>query len=155
MIKYWSLGYEKSKEKAKKIYSKIGRVPCPIFNNELVSFTSRGFGHIIRKGRIPRTKTEQKKRFVLLKYAERMVKSPASQVKVEFERREITEKVNRFGQKILVKKWANAWALVETIDGCVVKLVISQIDGKNKEFLSIMSKEVKKSIPHKTKKLPK
>jgi len=47
MIKSWFLGYEKSKAKAQRIYKKIGRVPCPIFNNELVAFNRDGFNHLI------------------------------------------------------------------------------------------------------------
>ena len=152
MIKCWNLGYEKSKQKAHKIYRKIGRIQCPIFNNELVSFTSSGFSHLIRKrGRVSRTKTEQKKRFVLLKYAERMVKEPTHRVKIEFERREIMEKVNRFGKKILIKKKANAWTLVENIEGSEVKLVIGQVSGRGKEFVSIMSRDVVRSTPPKNK----
>lgn len=143
MIKCWNLGYEKSKKKAHRIYAKIGSVQCPIFNDELVSFTSRGFRHLIRKrGRATRAKTEQKKRFVLLKYAERMVTKPAHRVKIEFETREITEKVNRYGKKMLVKRSAKAWTIIEDIEGSEVKLVIGQVDGRGKEFVSIMSKDV-------------
>jgi len=137
-MKTWGLGYEKAKEKAKKIYSKIGVIPCPIFNDEKVAFTSRGFNHLVRKGRIPRPKNEQKKRFTLLQYAERMLKQPSHRVKIEFEEKEIIEKTRKFGSPILVKKKARAWAITEEIDGCVVKLIISQVEGRQKEFLSIM-----------------
>lgn len=142
MIRAWSLGYKKAREKAKNIYSKIGRVQCPVFNDEFVSFTSNGFRHLVRKGRIARTKNEQKKRFVLLKHAERMVKNPTYRLKIEFEEKELIERVNRFGTKVLVKKKAKAWTLIENIDDCTVKLVIGQVDGRGKEFLSIMGDNV-------------
>lgn len=137
-MKTWGLGYDKAKDKAKQIYSRIGTIPCPIFNDEGISFTSRGFTHLMRKGRIPRTRNEQKKRFKLLEFAERMVKSPLQRATIEFEETEIVEKMRKFGSPILVKKKAKAWTIVEEIEGCRVKLVISQVEGRQKEFLSIM-----------------
>ena len=142
MIKCWSLGYEKSKEKARKIYKKIGIVECPIFNDELIAFTSSGFNHLIRKGRIPRTRNEQKKRFVLLKHAERIVKKPSSRVLLEYEEREVVVKIKRYGQKILVKKKAKFWAFIEKIDGCKIKLVVGQVGNGDKKFISIMGNNV-------------
>ena len=65
-MKTWKFGYEKSKKKAKKIYSKIGRVTCPALGDDSVAFNSKGFNHLVRKGRIPRKKNKQKRRFVLL-----------------------------------------------------------------------------------------
>ena len=137
-MKTWGLGYEKSKEKAKQIYNKIGSIPCPIFSNEKVAFTSRGFNHLIRKGRIPRTKSEQKKRFALLSYAERIVKTPTQRATILFEEKEITEKVDKYGSKITVKKIARFWAITEEIDECKIKLVIWEVENRQKEFLSIM-----------------
>ena len=60
-MKTWSLGYGKAKIKAKAIYSKIGRIQCPAFGGEHVSFTSEGFNHLMRKGRLPRTKMSRKR----------------------------------------------------------------------------------------------
>jgi hypothetical protein len=137
-MKTWGLGYEKAKEKAKQIYSKIGSIPCPIFSNEKIAFTSRGFNHLIRKGRIPRPKNEQKKRFALLEHAEKIVKNPNLRASIEFEEKEITEKVDKFGSKVLVKKMARFWTIVEEIDGCRIKLVIWEVENRQKEFLSIM-----------------
>ncbi|MFC1756615.1 hypothetical protein ACFLZC_00435 [Patescibacteria group bacterium] len=75
-MRTWNLGYKKAKEKAKKVYSKIGRIQCPALNNEFVSFSRLGFNHIMRKGRIPRTRNEQKRRFKLLLFAENIIKNP-------------------------------------------------------------------------------
>ena len=81
-----------------------------------------------------------------------MVKNPADRVNIEFERKEIEKKVNRFGKKVLIKQWANAWTLVEKINDCSIKLVIGQINGGDKKFISIMSSDIKaRGLKKKTK----
>ena len=74
------LGYEKAKQQAKQIYSKIGRIKCPALGDEYVLFTSAGFDHLLRKGRIPRTRNEQKRRFTLLPYVEKIIKNPTAKI---------------------------------------------------------------------------
>ena len=140
-MKTWGLGYQKSKEKAKEIYSKIGRIQCPALNNEYISFTSAGFSHLIRKGRIPRSKNEQKKRFVLIPFIESVIKNPRA--KILFKRQEARDITNRHGDKILIKSIADFWTFVEEINGCIIKVVIRQLEGKNqKHFLSVMGNDV-------------
>lgn len=68
--------YKQLKLKAKKDYSKIGRISSPALNNEYVAFTNKGFTHLIRKGRNPRPRSEQAKRFLLIPYAEQIIKNP-------------------------------------------------------------------------------
>ena len=74
-----------------------------------------------------------------------MVKSPARNVVIEYREKEITEKANRFGEKIIQKKKAKAWTLIEIIYNYKIKLVISQVDGRRKKFLSIMSSDMQLS----------
>ncbi len=136
----WNLGYEKSKKLAKKIYSKIGRIPCPAFNGELVAFTSEGFNHLVRKGRIPRTRNEQKKRFALIPYIEEMIKNPQT---ITFRQTEEKYTVNRHGKNILMTSTANFWTFHNNIKDCNIKLVIRQIHHGQKQFQSIMSDDVK------------
>lgn len=68
--------YEQLKLKAKKIYSKIGRISSPALNDEYVAFTNKGFTHLIRKGRNPRPRSEQIRRFLLIPYVEEKQKIP-------------------------------------------------------------------------------
>lgn len=137
----WNLGYEAAKKKAKEIYSKVGRIPCPAFNGELVAFNSKGFDHILRKGRIPRTRNEQKRRFVLIQYAERIVKNPKATIL--FEQRELKFEVDRHGEKVLLTSVAQFWTFVDKVGDCQVKVVIQQLGvGKQKYFLSIMGDNV-------------
>ena len=141
-MKTWALGYEKAKQKARDIYSAIGHVPCPALGNELIAFTGIGFNHLVRKGRIPRTRNEQKKRFVLIPRAEQMVRNPRAAI--EYRRTEEKIVVDRHGEKTLVASVAEFWTFVEHIDGCEIKVVIRQLStGGPKHFFSVMGDNVK------------
>ncbi len=135
------MGYKKAKEKAKRIYSKIGRILCPALNNEYVSFNAAGFNHLMRKGRIPRTRNEQKRRFVLVSYVEKIIKNPRANIL--YQRKEIKEKLNRYGEKILITSTANFWTFIEKINDCVIKVVVRQKERGNKHFLSVMGDNIR------------
>src|SRR3989344_5124327 len=115
-MKTWGLGYEKSKRKAKTIYAQIGRVPSQALGDALVSFTSAGFNHLIRKGRIPRPKNEQKRRFALIPHIEKIIKNPKATI--QYERRETRDVVNRHGNKITIQSIADFWTFSKDINGC-------------------------------------
>jgi hypothetical protein len=106
-MKAWKLGYETAKEKAKTLYITIGHIPSPALGGELVAFTSIGFNHLVRKGRNPRTRNEQKKRFVLVQHIESMVQNPRAVI----EYRQTVEKIeaNRHGEKVLIESIAEFW----------------------------------------------
>jgi hypothetical protein len=135
------LGYNKTKQRAKQIYSKIGRIKCPALSDEYVFFTSTGFNHLIRKGRIPRTRNEQKRRFALLKFAEKIITNPTA--KITYRKNEIKEKANRHGEKVLIQSVAHFWTFEEKINDCVVKVVVRQLENKSKHFFSIMGDNIK------------
>lgn len=140
-MKTWGLGYEKSKAKAKEIYSKIGRVSCPALGGEPVAFTSAGFNHLVRKGRIPRPKNEQKRRFALISQIEQIIKNPKAVIL--YERKETRDVVNRHGDKITVQSVADFWTFVETVGECGVKVVVREIVGRSsKHFFSVMGDDV-------------
>lgn len=137
MIIPWPLGYEKTKTKALNIYKKIGAIPAPALNGELVFFTRIGFAHIITaKGRKLRSKNEQKRRFRLLVYAEQILKNPRAMI--IYREQEMKYKINRHGQKLLTTSMAKFWTFVENIEGTKIKLVVAQIEDQKKQFLSIM-----------------
>lgn len=151
-MRTWGLGYEKSKERAKKVYSRIGRIKCPALDDEMVVFNSAGFNHLVRKGRIPRPRNEQKRRFVLLEYAEQIIKNPRADI--EFRQSEIKYTVDRYGEEVLMTSVAKFWTFAQTIDGCVIKVVIRQIEDKQKIFFSIMGDDVAIDNREKNKKPP-
>lgn len=135
------LGYEKAKQQAKQIYSKIGRIKSPALGDEYVFFTSAGFDHILRKGRIPRTRNEQKRRFTLISYVETIIKNPIA--KIIYRKTEVKEKVDRHGEKILIESVAHFWTFIEKIDDCIIKVVIRQLANKDKHFFSVMGDNVR------------
>ncbi len=144
MLKTWGISYKKSKEKAKEIYSKIGRIQCPALNGDYISFNSLGFNHLIRKGRIPRPRNEQKKRFALLFYVEKIIKNPTASI--EYKRKETKYYVNRYGSRILITSEADFWTFREKVQDCTIKIVIRQINKGikkgDKHFFSIMGDDI-------------
>ncbi len=144
MVRPWNLGYERSKSKAKGLYKKIGRVECPALNGELVSFTSNGFDHIVRKGRALRTKTEQKKRFALVPYLKGIVGNPAATIVTKTE--PTREVVDRHGNKVTINTTAQFWAFYHWEKGFRIKVVVRQLGTGPKHFFSVMGQ------PPKTKK---
>lgn len=140
-MKAWKLGYEKAKRKAKAIYSAIGRISCGALGGEQVAFTGIGFNHLVRKGRLPRSRNEQKKRFVLIQYVEQMIKNPRAVIEYRKEVRKIN--ADRHGEKVLFETTAEFWTFVEKIDDCTVKVVVRQLStGGQKHFFSVMGNNV-------------
>ena len=140
-MKAWKFGYEKAKQKAKDIYIAIGNVTCNALGDEPVAFTGIGFNHLMRKGRIPRTRNEQKKRFVLIPYIKQVVRN--SRTVIEYRQTTEMVEVNRHGGKITVISKAEFWTFVEKIDDCMVKVVIRQLGtGGPKHFFSVMGDNV-------------
>lgn len=143
--------YEQLKLKAKKIYSKIGEIPSPAFNNEYVAFTNKGFTHLIRKGRNPRPRSEQKRRFLLIPYAEQIIKNPKATIL--YRSSETKYYINRYGQKILTTSTAHFWTFVDIIKGTKIKVVVRQLNQGQRHFFSIMGNNQKMRLK-KNKKSP-
>lgn len=140
-MKTWNLGYEKSKERARATYKQIGSIQCPALNGEYISCTAVGFSHLVRKGKNPRSKNEQKRRFVLIQYVEEIIKNS----KTTIEYRQNTEKINinRHGENILIESKAEFWTFSQKVDDCVVKVVIRQLTpGGPKHFFSVMGDNI-------------
>lgn len=141
IMKTWTLGYKKAKQKAKDIYSAIGHIPCGALGGELVAFTGIGFNHLMRKGRMPRTRNEQKKRFVLVPFIEKMIQNPRAIIEYRHIEKKII--VNRHGEKVRLASVAEFWTFIEQIDNCEVKVVVRQLNtGGPKHFFSVMGDTV-------------
>jgi len=139
-ITTWRLGYSKSREKAKNIYSRLDKVICPALGNAEISFSRIGFNHLIRKGRTLRTKSEQKRRFVLIKYIHQIILDPNATIL--FRESIIKEKVVRGNKRIFIKSHAKFWTFVSNINGCKIKVVIRQMDNGKLQFLSVFGDNV-------------
>ena len=115
--------------KAKEEYYKIGSVPCPAFNNELVYFNKYGFNHLIRKGKYPRDRKEQLKRILILPYSLSIIKN--SKYVSEYRINNIKNVCGYF------------WSVQGNINGFFLRVVIRQINSGSKHFFSIMYEKQK------------
>ena len=109
--------YEQLKAFAKKIYSKIGSVYCPLLD-DFVCFTNQGFDHLVRKDHKFRTRSEQLRRFALIPHLKDIVMDPKAEIHLDESR------------------GVRFWILVKHIDGKRVRVVIME-SGSRKIFLSV------------------
>jgi hypothetical protein len=115
----------------KEAYSKIGRVWCPVLE-DFVTFNRAGLQHLIRKRGIMRPKSEQRRRFALLRYAEDIIKNPNATVTHEIKNAELSP--------------AEFWTFQEEQDDIRITLTIRQIGKGNKHFFSIYGDKIKTSL---------
>lgn len=112
-------------EEFKEEYNKIKHIECPAFNNEEVHFTNLGYTHIFKKGRKYRIAQDRDRRIMLFKHVPNIVH--ISQQHFEYR----AERNIEFWSLIKVKKYD------------VITVVIQQIKGEPKKFLSVMNKKRK------------
>ncbi len=118
------IGYEKSKKWARKNYSKIKEVACPVLQGELIRFSAVGFDHLVRKLNM-RSHKEQKFRFSLIPYASRIVADPHVQ---------LTHRSNLMPDGTIIK----FWGLEKACGDKKLRVVIRQKENGPKHFYSIM-----------------
>jgi len=109
--------YDKARAEAKRIYSKIGSVYCPLLD-DYVHFTEEGFNYLIRKGHILRPRIEQLRRFALIPYLFEIVSYPKADIHLDDSR----------GMRF--------WNILKTVNGQRIRVVIME-SGKKKIFLSV------------------
>lgn len=122
--------YSEAKQKAKLFYKSIGRIWCPALDEEIF-FNEKGFRHLIQKGRTPRLKSEQKRRFALLKHAKEIIESGL--VVVE-------HKAEQKNQEVLY------WRLKSCRDDVVITVIIQQVKNGKKHFLSVYGRKQKSAL---------
>jgi hypothetical protein len=71
--------YRETKRKAGSFYFKMGHISSPASGGKVV-FNNIGFRHLIWKGGKHRPKGEQKRRFALLPYVEKIISNPGASV---------------------------------------------------------------------------
>jgi hypothetical protein len=119
--------YLEAKQKAKELYKSIGRVWCPALN-DYVSFDKAGFRHLMQKGRVPRIKSEQRRRFALLVHVKDILN---------------TEPFVSVEERIVNDNCVRYWKFVGNRGGVVVKLVVRQVEGRQKHFFSVYGQKQK------------
>jgi hypothetical protein len=122
--------YEEVKQKAKELYERVGRVWCPALNDEII-FGSNGFRHLVRNGSRHRYKSEQKRRFALISLAKDILENSQN-----FAVREI----DSGGKK------ATFWAFTERRNDKIIKVIVRQIEGQKKKFLSVFESNKKSTL---------
>jgi hypothetical protein len=116
--------YYQNKNKAKKLYSNIGEIWCPVLNDH-ITFNNIGFKHLTRKGKRPRSNKDQFRRFNLLKFTKNIIEDPDSKITVKSE------------ENILNKKVRTFWAIRAEKNQKTIIIVIRQIGMGKKHFFSI------------------
>ncbi len=106
-------------------YHKVGSIACPAFKYELIYFRDDGIGHLLKKGGIPRTINEQKRKLYLFRYAIAIIETSID----ISEYREI--------------KNAKFWELTRSYADRIVSVVIRQQPGGSKHFFSIKDRKIK------------
>lgn len=106
-------------ERVRNEYKKIKYVECPAFQNEKVFFNDKGFHHLIRKGRVPRSNSDKIRRLHLFRYASNIIKSADK-----------FEKYSSIGK-------THFWSICrsEVNDGELIIVIIQQIEGEPRIFL--------------------
>lgn len=108
-------------------YKKIGHVICPAFGVEKVYFNRKGFQHLLYRKGDRRNKKDQINRLLLIDGAVEIV----SNIKSYSEYRK--------------DKDMNFWSLVGYKNNKKITVIIAQLDGGIKYFLSVMVKSTKTS----------
>lgn len=116
--------YETLRKEAWDFYSQIGSVTCPTLNNERIIFSRAGFNHILKKGRTPRPKKDQIRRFKLLPYAKEILQGNNATV------------LFRKGET------ARFWEIATERSNLIIRVIVRQKKGGLKHFFSIMDNNV-------------
>lgn len=121
--------YEKAREAAKKFYYSIGSVVCPVVQG-VVTFNNMGFHHLVHKGKRPRSKQDQMRRFRLLKYAADILANPNSSC---------TEEGKKADNVI---PGATFWNVSGRAEGKLVTVVVRQVGIGKTHFFSIYDQKI-------------
>jgi hypothetical protein len=115
-----------AKKRAREFYKNIGCVWCPALN-ECVIFDSAGFRHLIQKTVVPRAKTEQRNRFMLLPHAVSIL-SNAHGIDPLFTIRMVKRVPTKF------------YAFIEIVDKMRITVVIKKSEAGKYHFCSVYSR---------------
>lgn len=128
--------YDKLRENANNLYSKVGKVFCPALEDN-VYFTAEGFNHLIyKRRRSEREKDVQMLRFKILPWAIKLVKVTSTFQEYDETLKEVEVKQKK--KRVKVTKLVKYWGLIAIIEGRKIKVIIRQVGESNKHFLSVI-----------------
>ncbi len=108
---------------AKEYYFKIGKVRCPILDNEEIEFGAQGWRHILIKNGVPRPTEDMLRRFKILKFSLEIIRKG---------------KLTHYQHTYKHSQLAKFWRLKCEIKGVIYKIIVRQVGSGPKNFFSIM-----------------
>ena len=115
-------GYKKIEKETREFYASIDRIWCSRLSAFII-FNRAGFQHLVRRGRVQRPKSEQKRRFVLLLYVGEIISD--SEANISYKR------------KTLECSGAEFWIFKKNINEILITVVLRRIGDGNIHFFSI------------------
>lgn len=127
-----------AKEKAAAAYKDIGQIKCP-YLNDFVHFNAAGFEHILFKAwDRPRSREDQYIRLCLLPLAVKVIsRSHTLQEYKQCRRFERFQSNSKWKQEMKTVKYYGFTAI---INNALIKVIVKEIEGRNKNFHSIIPK---------------
>jgi len=124
------------RQKAEEDYKQIGTVLCPFLHDD-VHFNSEGFEHLLFKAfGVTRSREEQYMRLKLVPLAVRVLKQSHTMQEYSEERRFERVRSNGVWQKAL--KLVKYYGFVAIINNALIKVIVKEVEGRNKHFYSII-----------------
>lgn len=143
--------FKQAEEAARKYYKALEPIKCPYFN-EAIHFNSEGWKHIFfKKGNIRRSVEDQYMRLKLLPLAEQVLRR--SHTLQQYYETKSFERVQSNSVWATELKAVRYYAFSAVINNALIKVVIKQIEGRNKNFHSIIPKWYVKEQEGKKKKI--
>lgn len=131
MENYW-----KTRKKAKKLYETFKPVKCVAVDNQLITFPTSGFYHLIFKGRKTRSRKEQICKMKHLKQAYEIISK--SSMHQEYDVRQAKYIIREKGLKKEVTTETQYWGLVAITGGKRIKVILKKSGTGNYQFWSVM-----------------
>ena len=130
--------FEQVRKTAEGNYKSIGKVKCPYLDDD-VHFNAEGFEHILyKKWDTPRSKQEQYTRLKLLPLAVKVISQSHTLQEYNENKTFIRVQSNSKWNKEL--KLLRYYIFMAIINNVLVKVVVREIEGRNKNFYSIIPK---------------
>ncbi len=125
------------REESRTLYSSIGSIRCPYFDNQEVQFTSEGFNHILyRSSRIGRAHKDQIMRFKTLKIATKLIRITTTCQEMETSNQEIIRKFNKRKERITVP--VRYWGFTAILEKRKIKVILKKIGNGKLMYWSII-----------------
>jgi hypothetical protein len=128
--------HHETRKGAEEAYGRLSNIWCPALSAHIAFYRS-GLRHLLWKGNLPRSKSDQRRRLALLPYVADILRDPAATV--THEETKISHIVKVGAERIKAPATAQFWRITGTRDGKVITIVIRQIENHEKHFFSVFA----------------